>query len=133
MHQRLHGFLCWRRPGCVRSQQRDCPFWHRRCAGGPGRWRPRAVFPEVRMLGTRKILSGMPSPITGKEHAKPNLPTHVIVNDCEYLEKDSIILLEQIRTLDKQRLQEYIGTFDRRFMISVNKALAISIGISKKD
>ena len=71
--------------------------------------------------------------ITGKEHAKPNLPTHVIVNDCEYLEKDSIILLEQIRTLDKQRLQEYIGTFDRRFMMSVNKALAISIGISKKD
>ena len=29
--------------------------------------------------------------ITGKEHAKPNLPTHVIVNDCECLEKDSII------------------------------------------
>lgn len=71
--------------------------------------------------------------ITGKEHAKPNLPTHVIVNDCECLEKDSIILLEQIRTLDKQRLQEYIGTFDRRLMMSVNKALAISIGISKKD
>ena len=67
--------------------------------------------------------------ITGKEHAKPNLPTHVIVNDCECLEKDSIILLEQIRTLDKQRLQEYIGTFDRRLMMSVNKALAISIGV----
>lgn len=68
-----------------------------------------------------------------KEHAKPNLPTHVIVNDCECLEKDSIILLEQIRTLDKQRLQEYIGTFDRRLMMSVDKALPISIGVSKKD
>ncbi|OUO81186.1 hypothetical protein B5F53_01015 [Blautia sp. An249] len=32
----------------------------------------------------------------------------------------SLILLEQIRTLDKQRLQEYIGTFDRRFMVSVD-------------
>lgn len=74
-----------------------------------------------------------PAAITGKEHAKPNLPTHVIVNDWECLEKDSIILLEQIRTLDKQRLQEYIGTFDRRLMMSVDKALAISIGISKKD
>ncbi len=69
----------------------------------------------------------------GQGHAKPNLPTHVIVNDCECLEKDSIILLGQIRILDKQRLQEYIGTFDRRLMMSVDKALAISIGISKKD
>lgn len=67
--------------------------------------------------------------ITGKEHPKPNLPTHVIVDDCECLEKNSIILLEQIRTLDKQRLQEYIGTFDRRLMLSVDNALAISIGI----
>ena len=71
--------------------------------------------------------------ITGKEHAKPNLPTHVIVNDCECLKKGSVILLKQIRTLDKQRLQEYIGTFDGRLMMSVDKALAISIGISKKD
>lgn len=38
----------------------------------------------------------------------------------KFLEKDSLILLEQIRTLDKQRLQEYIGTFDRRFMVSVD-------------
>lgn len=68
-----------------------------------------------------------------KGDRKPNLPTHVIVNDCECLEKDSIILLGQIRTLDKQRLQEYIGTFDRRLMMSVDKALTISIGISKKD
>ena len=67
--------------------------------------------------------------ITGKEHPKPNLPTHVIADDCECLEKNSIILLEQIRTLDKQCLQEYIGTFDRRFMLSVDKALAISIGL----
>lgn len=38
----------------------------------------------------------------------------------KFLEKDSLILLEQIRTLDKQRLQEYMGTFDRRFMVSVD-------------
>lgn len=37
------------------------------------------------------------------------------------------------RTLDKQRLQEYLGTFDGRFLISVDKALAISIGLQKKD
>ena len=69
--------------------------------------------------------------ITGKEHPKPNLPTHVIVDDCECLEKNSIILLEQIRTLDKQRLQEFVGTLDERFLDMTDKALAISIGLSE--
>lgn len=67
--------------------------------------------------------------ITGLEHTKAKLPTHIIVKDYENFEKDSIILLEQIRTIDKKRLQEYIGTFDRRLMMSVDKALAISIGL----
>lgn len=71
--------------------------------------------------------------ITGLEHTKAKLPTHTIVTDNKGLNKNSIILLEQIRTIDKQRLQEYIGTFDRRLMLSVDNALAISIGISKKD
>lgn len=71
--------------------------------------------------------------ITGLEHTKANLPTHIIVKGFEPFEKDSIILLEQIRTIDKKRLQEYVGTFDRRLMLSVDKALAISIGIAKKD
>ena len=57
--------------------------------------------------------------ITGMERAKAKLPTHIIAKGYEYL--------------DKQRLQEYIGTFDRRFMLLVDAALAISIGISKKD
>lgn len=67
--------------------------------------------------------------ITGLEHTKANLPTHIIVKGFEKFEKDSIILLEQIRTIDKKRLQEYIGTFDRRLMLSVDKALAISVAL----
>jgi len=67
------------------------------------------------------------------QSSKAKLPTHIIAKGYECLEKDSIILLEQIRTLDKQRLQEYIGTFDRRLMSLVDDALAISIGIYKKD
>lgn len=96
-----------------------------------GKHRPVLIISNNK--GNRHSTTVIVAAITGKEHAKPNLPTHVIVNDCECLEKDSIILLEQIRTLDKQRLQEYIGTFDRRLMLSVDNALAISIGISKKD
>lgn len=96
-----------------------------------GKHRPVLIISNNK--GNRYSTTVIAAAITGKEHAKPNLPTHIIVNDCEFLEKDSIILLEQIRTLDKQRLQEYIGTFDRRLMLSVDSALAISIGISKKD
>ena len=44
-----------------------------------------------------------------------------------------IILFEQIRTIDKQRLREYLGTLDRRFIHCADKALAISIGLVKKD
>ena len=93
-----------------------------------GKHRPVLIISNNK--GNRHSTTVIVAAITGKEHAKPNLPTHV---DSECLEKDSIILLEQIRTLDKQRLQEYIGTFDRRLMLSVDNALAISIGISKKD
>ncbi len=71
--------------------------------------------------------------ITSRVHTKAKLPTHTAVNDFEGLDKDSIILLEQIRTIDKQRLREYLGTLDRRFLDSANEALAISIGLRKKD
>ncbi len=71
--------------------------------------------------------------ITSRVHTKAKLPTHTAVNDFEGLDKDSIILLEQIRTIDKQRLREYLATLDRCFIDSVDKALAISIGLRKKD
>ena len=71
--------------------------------------------------------------ITGMKHTKANLPTHIIAKGYEWLEKDSSILLEQIRTIDKQRLQEYIGTFDRCFMLSIDKALVVSLDLNKRD
>ncbi len=71
--------------------------------------------------------------ITGLEHTKAKLPTHTIVTNNKGLNKNSIILLEQIRTIDKQRLREFVGTLDRRFLNMADKALAISIGLQKKD
>ena len=69
--------------------------------------------------------------ITSRVHTKAKLPTHTIVNDFKGLDKGSIILLEQIRTIDKQRLQEYLGTLDRRFLLAVDKALAISVALER--
>jgi mRNA interferase MazF len=61
---------------------------------------------------------------------KAKLPTHVEVEANEYgLEKDSVILLEQIRTIDKQRLQDKVTELDDRVMIKVNQALKISMGL----
>lgn len=61
---------------------------------------------------------------------KAKLPTHVEVEAKEYgLEKDSVILLEQIRTIDKQRLQDKVTELDDRVMQRVNQALKISLGL----
>ena len=62
---------------------------------------------------------------------KAKLPTHNEISAKEYgLYKDSVILLEQIRTIDKKRLKEKIGHLDYELMEKVNEALAISFGIS---
>jgi mRNA interferase MazF len=58
--------------------------------------------------------------ITSKEKMK--LPTHIAVPEMEGLEKDSVVLLEQLRTLDKRRLENYVCTLDRTEMEKINKA-----------
>lgn len=61
---------------------------------------------------------------------KAKLPTHIEIECAKYsLAKDSVVLLEQIRTIDKKRLREKIGHIDLELMKSVNKALAISLGL----
>ena len=61
---------------------------------------------------------------------KTKLPTHIDINaDKVGLAKDSVILLEQIRTLDKRRLKEKMGHLDSAVMMQVNNALAISCGL----
>jgi mRNA interferase MazF len=61
---------------------------------------------------------------------KTSLPTHIHVDahDCG-LSKDSIVLLEQVRTLDKTRLKEKMGNLDDLDMSRVNRALSVSLGI----
>lgn len=60
---------------------------------------------------------------------KAKLPTHIEINAHEFgLSKDSVILLEQIRTLDKRRLKERIGELSPLTMRKVNVALLISLG-----
>ncbi len=62
---------------------------------------------------------------------KTRLPTHIdIYADRAGLARDSVILLEQIRTLDKRRLRERMGHLDDSTMDKVNSAIAVSFGIT---
>ena len=61
---------------------------------------------------------------------KAKMPTHIEITARDYgLNKDSVILLEQIRTIDKRRLREKIGRIDGSVMTSVDDALQISFGL----
>ena len=61
---------------------------------------------------------------------KAKMPTHVEIDSKEYgLAKDSVILLEQIRTIDKKRLKEKIGKIDNDLTEKVDESLLISFGL----
>ncbi|SMO89049.1 mRNA interferase MazF [Melghirimyces algeriensis] len=61
---------------------------------------------------------------------KAKLPTHVEIDAKDYgFDRDSVILLEQIRTIDKQRLTDKITHLDEEMMARVNEALNISLGL----
>lgn len=64
---------------------------------------------------------------------KAKLPTHIELSADKYnLPKDSVCLLEQIRTLDKRRLQEKISYIDEQKQKEINRAILISLGFFEK-
>jgi mRNA interferase MazF len=63
---------------------------------------------------------------------KTKLPTHIDIPGLEVgLAKDSVILLEQVRTIDKKRLREKMGHLDDGTMTSVNNAIEVSFGLTE--
>ena len=71
------------------------------------------------------------APITSKPDVKAKLPTHCRLDLKNCLNEPSVVLLEQLRTLDKRRLKKYIGKLKKSSMNEVNRALAVSVGLSK--
>lgn len=62
---------------------------------------------------------------------KRKLPTHISINSGEgNITKDSIVLLEQIRTIDKFRLQKYVGSVTQETMNQVDRAMLVSLGLN---
>ena len=78
-------------------------------------------------VGNRHSPTVICAAITSKMN-KAKLPTHIEVDACKYqLVKNSVILLEQIRTIDKQRLKDFICHVDKKLMNQVDEALRISL------
>ena len=80
--------------------------------------------------GNRHSPTVIAAAITSRIH-KAKLPTHIELqgNTCG-LSKDSVVLLEQIRTIDKQRLRERMGRLDGELMNRVDGAIAVSFGLN---
>lgn len=67
--------------------------------------------------------------LTSEIKGKAKLPTHYFLKAGNGLVRDSVVLLEQLRTIDKRRLEEYIGKVSDKHIAGINHALAISIGL----
>ncbi|MBP1553488.1 MAG: type II toxin-antitoxin system PemK/MazF family toxin [Oscillospiraceae bacterium] len=82
-------------------------------------------------VGNRHSPTVIAAAITSKQD-KTSLPTHISVKgeSCG-LAKDSVVLLEQIRTIDKQRLREKTGRLSNEDIIRLNNALNISFGLNE--
>ena len=80
-------------------------------------------------VGNRHSPTVIAAAITSKM-GKSRLPTHIdIYAERAGLQKDSVVLLEQVRTLDKQRLKEKMGHLDDGMMSEINNAIAVSFGL----
>lgn len=78
-------------------------------------------------VGNRHSPTVIVAAITSKMN-KAKLPTHIELSAQKFdIVKNSVILLEQIRTIDKQRLREYVCHIDGRMMGKVNEAIRISL------
>lgn len=80
-------------------------------------------------VGNRYSPTVIAAAITSRQD-KTRLPTHISIeaSSCG-LQKDSVVLLEQVRTLDKRRLKEKMGSVDYQAMKEINRALSVSFGL----
>lgn len=80
-------------------------------------------------IGNRHSPTVIIAVLTSK--AKRKLPTHININSGEgNITMDSTVLLEQLRTIDKYRLQKYVGSVSQNIMDQVDRAMLVSLGLN---
>lgn len=75
-------------------------------------------------LGNKHSPTVLVAPISTKKEKL--LPTHILIKQFDKLRHDSIVMLEQVRVLDKSRLKGYMGMLEEETLIKVNEAIKIS-------
>ena len=99
---------------------------------GPEQGGVRPVLIVQNDVGNRFSPTVIAAAITS-QRAKAHLPTHIMLNaETTGLARDSIVLLEQIRTIDKHRLKERMGRLDHASMSQIDQALSISFGLDSE-
>ena len=84
-------------------------------------------------VGNRHSPTVIIAAITSKMN-KAKLPTHIEIDAASHdIVRDSVILLEQLRTIDKSRLEEYLGKIGWELMEKVDRALRISVDLKKQE
>lgn len=68
--------------------------------------------------------------ITSKTSKNGHLPTHYLLKENPALDEPSVVLLEQLRTIDKRRVREYLGRTSKREMLAIDKALVKSLSLN---
>ena len=68
--------------------------------------------------------------ITSKTSKNGQLPTHYLLKENPALDEPSVVLLEQLRTIDKRRVKEYLGRTTKREMLAIDKALVKSLSLN---
>lgn len=82
-------------------------------------------------VGNRYSPTVIVAPVT-TQIKKTDQPTHIDIPPCYDLPEHSMAMLEQIRTIDRSRLGEYIGSLDNDIMDGIDEALGISVGLKAK-
>ena len=96
----------------------------------PGGMISKTVWRRTRWQRSRWMCPTVIAAAITSQTSKSRLPTHINIDSSDFgLMKNSVILTEQIRTIDKSRLMEKIGQIDEETMIQVNSALGISFGL----
>lgn len=80
-------------------------------------------------IGNKYSPTVLVAPLTSKIKSKPHLPTHVLVKS-EHIKHNSIVLLEQIRVLDKSRLISYVGTLTKEEIKKLDIGIIKSFNIT---
>jgi mRNA interferase MazF len=86
------------------------------------------VFILSNNIGNRHSPTAIVAAITTSP-GKPDLPVHVELKHTDGLRDGSIVLLEQIRTVDRRRLESYLGALSVGQMLEVERALGVSLGL----